>query len=754
MALNIVRQFKVSSDGTPVVLSFLHATNSGDLFHCKIDSQNPAGLGGIVGARYSLHVQLDQTSQSLLIHETVTGLNAGNAVEGTVRIPIALLEKPTFHSAAGRGGTCIKFSLPLRKGEVLKNSYFEWHIKGSWSKTTARALQMYTYKDWAGSTRNIEIALLNAPKGAHEMKGDILRAFDLPVNKTSMQQAAKLSPASPSIQSLSDTPQRAPQAGVAKIPLQSIPSIREKEVEQKARTKDANIRELEEKPRQREEEARLKKQRDGTISSAPPCAGTSLFSFLPTLKKETPHSIITNAYQTITFMHPYKRYSSEELRLVDYTPDHTMGDLGVAQNIQSILAEKQQWQEKAAKYDKEASDLRTMLKVIKVNYLAQQMRLTNSIKLIESLQTKISSFEAKHHASSGQNKDLQSTIKTLEEQFALESTRNEASLPQSQVKNSTIETPPDVLYMKNLGSDGQDLLSSHEDDGIMYAKVLERECGHTIYKIPSHNHEAAAKVLEDIKRQCFQEWPNFAEPSESGLCIDNTAPRGHYDAERTESSTGLQPTEASERYSKITQENAALQAEKRSLQIDLTLKRDAMERHRQSSTEEIRRLQAKVESLEQKLQANSTISQLTTTEYSSVDLLGLDFNQNTEADSVPILSTSTFDQATPAEFHAPFSDAAAAFGSTKNQGPTTTAAASTQSTGTTPISSASTLIDPDMILRIDDAVDAVSQEARKALKAGKGVTVQITEPAAIPDWLEQVQRRIVIDKMGVVRAAP
>lgn len=59
-------------------------------------------------------------------------------------------------------------------------------------------------------------------------------------------------------------------------------------------------------------------------SSAPGSSGaTASTPFATTIGNDAPSSSQTNAYQSITFMQPYERYSFEELRLADYLAGST-----------------------------------------------------------------------------------------------------------------------------------------------------------------------------------------------------------------------------------------------------------------------------------------------------------------------------------------------------------------------------------------------------------------------------------------------
>jgi nuclear pore complex protein Nup98-Nup96 len=58
----------------------------------------------------------------------------------------------------------------------------------------------------------------------------------------------------------------------------------------------------------------------------PPSEGTASTPFAPTVEKDTPTSTQSNAYQSISFMPPYQKYSFEELRLADYNSGRRFGN--------------------------------------------------------------------------------------------------------------------------------------------------------------------------------------------------------------------------------------------------------------------------------------------------------------------------------------------------------------------------------------------------------------------------------------------
>jgi hypothetical protein len=767
MAMTICRPFKIRTDQTALIVAFLPSTGSTESSGCRIDSQTPERQGGIAGAEYSLSVQLDQSSQSLVIHETVSGLNAGNTVDGTFRIPIGLLEKPRFHNAAGRGDTRIKISFGLHEGKFLKNKHFKWHIKGTWSNMNARPLQMWKYEEWASKTRTVEIMLLNAPKNAYEMKGDIERALGLPVNKVPLPHSVSPPANVRSAQSLFGTKQHTPRTGIARILACPSPAIQDEKAENNLQTQKARMLENAELTRKRneEEEARLKVERDAAIRrsllSLPvsPSTGTSIFPFMPTLEKDTPTSVLTNAYQSITFMHPYVRHSFEELRLEDYNSGHTIGDLGVAQHIQIILAEKKRWQEEAAKSDKEASDLRTELFACKVSYLAKQIHLTDRAKLINSLQTDAKDFEVKYRASLDRNKVLQSAIKTLEERLTSGPTQSFVPLaPNSAKAVSTPQSTSRTLYVKYSGEDTMDIFNVHDRDKIICITPIWNQPCQNIFKIDFDSHEVATEVLKNVKLRVQDLYTDR----------DNTPEVSHFinDVTVLMDNAAIE-IDATDAEAEVTQENTALRAQNWSLLTDLTVQKGILELEARNNAEGTTKLQAENEDLKQQLHTPTATSHVATTEHSSFDLLGLDFSNDTGAHIVPVVGDHTTNQPQLDWLNETFPSAAMMSSLAENQAENITTGAFKQATymtpthptGAAPTPTASTPAgarpqtpDPDMILRIDDAVDAVSEEARKALKAGKGVTVQITEPEAIPDWLEQVNRRIVIDSMGVVRA--
>jgi hypothetical protein len=782
MSMNIARQFDISSDQTPLMVTFLPSPEARTTLHCAIDSQNPAGLGGIADAQYSLRVQLDLTSQSLVIHETVSGLNPKNSVQGTFRVPIALLEKPKFHNAAGRGNTRIKISFALREGKVLKTTHYKWHTMGTWSNMTARALQMWKYEEWTSNTRSINIVILEAPKDAYQMKGDIERALGLPVNKAPPPHSANLPTNTRSIQSLVGTPEQLPRAGVARIPVSSTSAAQKKGIEQMKLAKKQSVPEEAESARQRKkdaEEARRNKQRDDLIlrmtdevaarrnaqpndlvkhkaekedtrgsiqqnspaqrklleMSASPCTGTSIVPFMPVHEKETPDSVLTPAYQSITFMQPYQKYSFEELRLADYNSGHTMGDLGVADHIQCILAEKQLWKETAAKSDQEAGELRS--------------ELTASRNRIDVLETEARASELKYRASLDWNEVLQNTVKTLGKRATSGMIRSDVSPAQIKAKTtSTSLANSHSLYVKYPQLDideTMDIFDVYDQDKIRCLTPITVSGFQHSFKVDFDSRDIAAAVLKNIETRILNIYADRDDTPEVGHFPDEAVLLHDDVIMPTEMILAPQLTES---YISAKRENLELRTNINDLQSELVTHMKAHVESTSSHTRDYHKLREELEDHRKQCRAASTSPQVAT-DNESTDLLGLDFDEDAGADSTLLSNGGSWLE----EY---FPDIAPTPSRTELQAENNITTSFTQPTGTspTPISAPTSPIDPDMILRIDDAVNAVSEEARKALKAGNGVTVQITELDAVPDWLEMVNRRIVIDGMGRVRAGP
>lgn len=429
-----------------------------------------------------------------------------------------------------------------------------------------------------------------------------------------------------------------------------------------------------------------------------------------------------------------------------------------AEKAQSAMVDSQKnvgaTQGKLKEAQAEISSLFQHLSTAQEKHRETQEKLQVSKDTINLLRHQLKDVSERYAASQDQFKSLQKAIDISNQQAS------SRAIPAEFIKSTTdlngsLAGRSHSLQLTLTDSNEQirNILSADDQGRLIKVTRVRSHLGKYHYKLDFGNLETAIEVLERTKTSIREKYAyRISQPTIDYFSVDiaGVSEQPATSANATSSTTAMEKSDASE---KIVRENLSLRSHVQSLQSEV----EALKTQSKWRKDRIETLLEDIKNLKQQVDLATKPARASTMEQDSVNLLDLDLEFDACEESTLIPDAKTQDQSQPSwlDLYFPSSSDASADNEGRDHleiAPQVNQEAGMSSKASSGHSHASH--DPDMLLAIDDAVDAVGEVQKEALKAGKAVTVEIKEVEEMPNWLAQVNRRIVIDSTGAIRAAP